>query len=78
MNDRESELLEKALHDEATPSWGRVLLIVLRDDHRELHQHLHWHEDAAKTIWWILVPVVVVVVTSVAVALLKWLPSVLP
>jgi len=78
VNNETMKMLDEALKDTLTPSWGRALLMVLRDDHRALHRHLLWHTEAWKTIQKVTLPIMSFVVLCLAVALLKWLPTILP
>ena len=78
MNNHVLERLEKELHSESTPGWGRVLLILFRDDHRLLHRHLGWHDQISKRITLICLPIFVAIAIPVVFALLKWVPTILP
>ena len=39
--------IDEAIKDEATPTWGRAILLAWRDDHVKLVQHLGWHSRLA-------------------------------
>lgn len=73
MNHEVMDRLDACLNDAETPAWGRVLLIILRDNHRELYRHLAWHETNARRVVGIVTPVSAAVIIAVVWALIELL-----
>lgn len=68
-----SDILERinnVLADPATPPWGRVLLLCLRDDHRILHEHIRNHDRAVAAVNKVLISIIIAISISFAAWLL--------
>ncbi len=65
------EIIDTALKDPRTPKWGRALLLVQRDDHVRLREHLNQHARHQMLADY----VTRVLAAALAMALLAWLLS---
>jgi hypothetical protein len=63
--------IDEAIKDEATPTWGRAILLAWRDDHVKLVQHLGWHSRLASGA----AKVGVSVASALALIVVLWLLS---